>query len=170
MRQTHAMDEGARMTGTRPRASLCVALMALALAPLGCDSDGGTAADARADVLAGTDVRTDTGTADGSASADGGSDTPVDTVTGGDVGTDTAVDSPADAGTDVISDVVVPDTGTDAAAGGTGQLGDLCGDPGQPTCASGLVCCYPCGIAGCHNRCTTPCTSGPCARGCPLYP
>ncbi|HEY0512538.1 MAG TPA: hypothetical protein VGH73_11575 [Thermoanaerobaculia bacterium] len=32
-------------------------------------------------------------------------------------------------------------------------------------CPQGQLCCYPCGIDGCHNVCTTP------LRGhCPLYP
>lgn len=39
-------------------------------------------------------------------------------------------------------------------------------------CAEGLLCCYPCGIAGCPDRCTVPCGDDVpwCAGGCPLYP
>jgi hypothetical protein len=39
-------------------------------------------------------------------------------------------------------------------------------------CASGLVCCYPCGAVGCTNQCMVPCDAGgaPCIGGCWLYP
>lgn len=50
-----------------------------------------------------------------------------------------------------------------------GQEGDVCNRYRQ--CADGLVCCYPCGIAGCENRCAVPCSPGPgCFHGCYLYP
>jgi len=60
---------------------------------------------------------------------------------------------------------------------------EACGLPGEglpagavcesdAECAEGLLCCYPCGIAGCPNRCTVPCAADEpwCAGGCPLYP
>ena len=51
------------------------------------------------------------------------------------------------------------------------QQGDVCGLEGQPSCAPGYSCCYPCGIEGCQNVCTPTCTDEPwCAGGCPLYP
>ncbi len=52
------------------------------------------------------------------------------------------------------------DAGSDA--GGL-PLGAECADGGA--CAEGLLCCYPCGIPGCVNRCMTPM-----AGRCPLLP
>jgi len=48
--------------------------------------------------------------------------------------------------------------------------GAVCESDAQ--CAEGLLCCYPCGIQGCQNRCTAPCdeTEPWCGGGCPLYP
>lgn len=43
-------------------------------------------------------------------------------------------------------------------------------DAGARTCGPGLVCCYPCGIPDCVDRCTTPCGApGPGCQenGCP---
>ena len=37
-------------------------------------------------------------------------------------------------------------------------------------CADGLVCCYPCGIPGCQDRCMVPCTGSACSNGCPMLP
>ncbi|MFO0605387.1 MAG: hypothetical protein U0324_19560 [Polyangiales bacterium] len=51
-----------------------------------------------------------------------------------------------------------PDAGTDAGTAGT-----LCGRDSD--CASGLLCCYPCGIPGCMNRCMAPM-----GGRCPLIP
>jgi hypothetical protein len=56
-----------------------------------------------------------------------------------------------------------PDRCGDAVA----QEGELCSGR---TCAAGLVCCYPCGIAGCQNVCMKPCTGPQCPGGCPMYP
>ncbi len=33
-------------------------------------------------------------------------------------------------------------------------------------CAPGLLCCYPCGIEGCQNKCMAPAAGG----SCPLFP
>ena len=60
--------------------------------------------------------------------------------------------------------------GTGGTTGqGTGTVtgkgaGETCG--GNSECGSGLLCCYPCGIAGCVNRCIAPTSAGV----CPLYP
>jgi hypothetical protein len=59
--------------------------------------------------------------------------------------------------------------------GGCAAEGEACGtsdvdlDAGARTCAPGLVCCYPCGIPDCVDRCITPCTPGPGCQegGCP---
>jgi hypothetical protein len=54
---------------------------------------------------------------------------------------------------------VFPDAGVDSGL----PLGANCASNDE--CASGLLCCYPCGIPGCHNRCITPM-----AGRCPLFP
>lgn len=77
---------------------------------------------------------------------------------------------PADAQS---SDVAQPnDTATDSidATMSGGQPGDLCGEPGEATCSTSLVCCYPCGIPGCHNKCAVPCSDSWCSGGCPMLP
>lgn len=53
---------------------------------------------------------------------------------------------------------------------GTGATGDVC--TATPDCASGLSCCYPCGIPGCTNVCEPTCTAGDpaCSGGCLLRP
>ncbi len=52
-----------------------------------------------------------------------------------------------------------------------GDLGEPCGMYGGD-CAQGLVCCYPCGVPGCINRCEAPCDpSEPwCTDGCAAMP
>ena len=52
--------------------------------------------------------------------------------------------------------------GTTTATGKA--AGETCGASSE--CGSGLLCCYPCGTAGCVNRCIAPTTAGV----CPLYP
>jgi hypothetical protein len=54
------------------------------------------------------------------------------------------------------------DAGRDASNGLPRD--SLCGD-GIGDCAPGLLCCYPCGIPGCMNRCTEPMNGR-----CPLVP
>lgn len=51
------------------------------------------------------------------------------------------------------------------------QLGEPCGQQGGE-CASGLACCYPCGMPGCTFRCSAPCDpSEPwCVDGCAMMP
>ena len=50
------------------------------------------------------------------------------------------------------------------------EVGEVCGtsnadqDAGALPCRPGLVCCYPCGIPDCLDRCTEPC--GPVGPGC----
>jgi len=41
--------------------------------------------------------------------------------------------------------------------------GMVCTENAQ--CESGLLCCYPCGIAGCENQCTVPV-----GESCPAFP
>ena len=63
-----------------------------------------------------------------------------------------------------------PDAGDYAGVGEVCQAGELfdAGTAPRP-CEPGLVCCYPCGIAGCDFRCIEPCTPGPGCQesGCP---
>jgi hypothetical protein len=50
--------------------------------------------------------------------------------------------------------------------------GEECGADVEGECAPDLLCCYPCGIPGCHHVCTVPCDPNEswCAGGCPAYP
>ncbi|MBP6628224.1 MAG: hypothetical protein KA297_02265 [Kofleriaceae bacterium] len=54
--------------------------------------------------------------------------------------------------------------------GGCADVGGACGssevdlDAGALPCRAGLVCCYPCGIPDCVDRCVEPC--GPPGPGC----
>jgi|JI9StandDraft_1071089.scaffolds.fasta_scaffold106841_2 hypothetical protein len=89
--------------------------------------------------------------------------------------------APVDAAViDASGDAGAIDAGLDATAvdcdGGCAGVGEACGssdvdlDAGARTCATGLVCCYPCGVANCVDRCIEPCSpAGPgCqANGCP---
>jgi hypothetical protein len=45
-----------------------------------------------------------------------------------------------------------------------GDAGDAC--DATSDCAPGLLCCYPCGVAGCHDQCMAPTTG----NQCPLFP
>lgn len=56
-------------------------------------------------------------------------------------------------------------TFTDAGVRDGGAAGDLCASNSE--CGSGLLCCYPCGIPGCMNRCMAP---DPMTGRCPLFP
>lgn len=47
---------------------------------------------------------------------------------------------------------------------GDGSQGELCGT--NYNCQPGLLCCYPCGVSGCHQRCLAPAAGG----GCPAFP
>lgn len=78
--------------------------------------------------------------------------------------------APVDAAPDASPD---GPPGCDGACAGEGAA---CGsspadlDAGALPCAPGLVCCYPCGIPDCVDRCTTPCDPGGGAcqeNGCP---
>jgi hypothetical protein len=141
------------------RAWPALAAVLLAMASVGCEAEDGGSPDAR------LDGRGDTAA---DSPVDAGIEGPVDMPRadadgGGDAAAEVVSEAPADRGDGP------GDAGGDAD-GGTGQVGEECGDPGQPMCASGLVCCYPCGIAGCHNRCMAPCMQSPCAGACPLFP
>lgn len=60
------------------------------------------------------------------------------------------------------TDAGVADSGSRDAGGGS--MGDLCDM--HLDCMTGLLCCYPCGIPGCHNRCIPPTPAGI----CPFFP
>ena len=78
---------------------------------------------------------------------------------------------PSDASSDADSSTHAPDTGVgdgsshaNDTGAGDGAVGTPCGVTSE--CASGLLCCYPCGIPGCHNQCTQVPQGGQ----CPLLP
>lgn len=80
--------------------------------------------------------------------------------------------TPIDAAVDAGATDATPGPDCD---GGCAAEGEVCGaseadlDAGARPCGAGLVCCYPCGIPDCLDRCTTPCTPGPGCQesGCP---
>ena len=49
-------------------------------------------------------------------------------------------------------------------ASGTKSAGENCAQSSE--CSSGLLCCYPCGTAGCTNQCMQPAANGQ----CPMFP
>src|SRR5262245_44910498 len=58
-----------------------------------------------------------------------------------------------------------------AAAGASVEHAGACAAPPGPCtsdadCRGRQLCCYPCGVAGCSNRCMDPGPGG----GCPLFP
>ena len=80
-------------------------------------------------------------------------DAPID-GRAGDAGADAAVDAAFDAGLDAAA-------GCDGPCAGIGEAcssSDVDLDAGARDCAPGLVCCYPCGVANCVDRCIEPCT------------
>jgi hypothetical protein len=57
-------------------------------------------------------------------------------------------------------------TGSSSTTGGGLGEGEICQD--QPdACAPGLLCCYPCGIPDCMNKCIK---ADPQTMMCPLFP
>jgi hypothetical protein len=73
-------------------------------------------------------------------------------------------------------DAALPVVDASDCDGGCAGLNEACGvspadlDAGALPCEAGLACCYPCGIPGCVDRCTTPCQPpGPGCQenGCP---
>ncbi len=72
-----------------------------------------------------------------------------------------------------VRDAAVPDAAVDCD-GGCAAAGEVCGgsaadlDAGALPCGAGLVCCYPCGIPDCVDRCAVPCEGDGCQPGgCP---
>ena len=49
-------------------------------------------------------------------------------------------------------------------ASGTKSVGENCAQSSE--CSSGLLCCYPCGTAGCTNQCMQPAAN----NQCPMFP
>ncbi|MBK9036194.1 MAG: hypothetical protein IPL61_33950 [Myxococcales bacterium] len=78
-----------------------------------------------------------------------------------------------------VIDAATVDASVDAGApdcdGGCAGAGEVCGDSpvdldaGARPCGAGLVCCYPCGVANCEDRCIAPCAPGSGCQesGCP---
>ena len=132
---------------------------ALSLVACGGSDDSGTSnVDGGADVSGGGD----------SAIGDAPKDTtPVDTSTSDSSASDTATDDTAaddTATTDTATDdTFTSDAPLDVPEGGL-EAGAHCSSDLE--CATGLKCCYPCGIPGCSNECIPPGPSG----DCPLFP
>lgn len=106
---------------------------------IGDVTSGGGTSSSSTDASTGTTMVTnDTGTGEFSTSTTGDTSGSSDTSTGSNL----------------------PDMG-----GGLGE-GEVCQD--QPdACAPGLLCCYPCGIPDCENKCIKP---DPGTAMCPLFP
>ncbi len=140
----------------------------------GVDAIDGSVADGARDVaIVGTDVGSDVlreagSDVGGDAALDASVDARLDSVSL-DAGTDSPSDSPTDIAIDARADTAA-DASVDApidtpADAGGGVEGTLCTTSSE--CAPGLLCCYPCGIPGCMNRCTRPL---PGTMRCPLIP
>ncbi len=96
------------------------------------------------------------------------------TGTTGDTGTSLASDTTladttgttgtttGDTGTTTTGDT----TGASTTGGGGLGEGEICQD-NPDGCAPGLLCCYPCGIPDCMNKCIKP---DPNTQMCPLFP
>ncbi len=89
--------------------------------------------------------------------------TGTGTTTGTGTGTTDATGTGMDTGTDTGSST---DTGTGTTGGGGLGEGEVCQD-NPDGCAPGLLCCYPCGIPDCMNKCIKP---DPNTQMCPLFP
>jgi hypothetical protein len=135
-----------------------LAAFALACSAPDTTHDSGTV-DARGDRPTGSDVaQLDSTTADVPVADVPTVDTPQADSPRRDVPTPDVpvVDVPV---VDVpVADVTLGD-------GGRGGPGDLCTN--MSDCMRGLLCCYPCGIPDCMNRCMAP---DPRTGRCPLIP
>jgi hypothetical protein len=130
----------------------CIAFLASSFVILGCGGSDGS---------------------DGAPTGDGGADVTLET--GGDSGArDSAGDSTGDSATPdtaIADTAVASDAGdardaTDADETREGGLPEGSDCTSTPECASGLACCYPCGIPGCHDKCIKVDADGK----CPLFP
>ena len=83
--------------------------------------------------------------------------------TGTGTGTTTGTGTDTSTGTGTGTDT---GTGTGTTGGGGLGEGEVCQD-NPDGCAPGLLCCYPCGIPDCMNKCIKP---DPNTQMCPLFP
>ena len=104
--------------------------------------------------MSGTSNNTEATTTDPSATA-----TTTDSTGPGTGTTDST-------GTGTGTDTTGTDTGTGTTGGGGLGEGEVCQD-NPDGCAPGLLCCYPCGIPDCMNKCIKP---DPNTQMCPLFP
>ncbi len=110
------------------------------------ESLSGTTTDASATATDSTGTGTGTTDATGTGTNTTGTDT---------TGTGTTTDTGTDTG-----------TGTGTTSGGGLGEGEVCQD-NPDGCAPGLLCCYPCGVPDCMNKCIKP---DPNTQMCPLFP
>jgi hypothetical protein len=99
---------------------------------------------------------------------DSGTTGTADVSTGDDPSTTTGTDESTTTGTTDDSTPGTTDGTTtgDESTGGTLGEGEVCEDT-PDACQPGLLCCYPCGIPDCQNKCLKP---DPRTMMCPLFP
>ena len=83
----------------------------------------------------------------------------------GTTGLETGTTAGSTGDTDTDTDTGTSTSSSSTTGGGLGE-GEICQD--QPdACAPGLLCCYPCGVPDCLNKCIKP---DPQTMMCPLFP
>ena len=178
-----AIPQGMRLSTT----SLCLALLLV-----GCGDDKGgvtdttsgpdTSSTGSADTTGPTSEPTTTtattaATSDSSLASDvtlaetsvtsSTTDTTDGTTTSDATGASSATTSGTDTtdGTGTTSGTDTTDASSSTGGGGLGE-DEVCQDD-PDGCAPGLLCCYPCGVPDCLNKCIKP---DPNTQMCPLFP
>ena len=151
------------------------ALLFLAIAAVACAKDpGGTSTTGSSGESSGDTPTTGTTGTTGTTNPTTTGITTIETI--GDVSTTatststgttdtgTSTTTADTTGTTTTADTTSTSTST-TGGGGLGE-GEICQD--QPdACAPGLLCCYPCGVPDCLNKCIKP---DPQTMMCPLFP
>jgi hypothetical protein len=168
------------------RSSSLLLLAGLAAAPLACGDRGGDTTGTQTTSGA-TDTSTGS-TTEVSGTTQPTSSTSVATTTGetiadvttdpssgtGDTGTtgttgatgSTGLETGDTSGSTGSEDTASSDTSSSGDSGGGIGEGESCQDD-PDGCKPGLLCCYPCGIPDCENKCIQP---DPQTQMCPLFP
>ena len=126
----------------------------------------GSTTDAPTEGSASNSESASTTTTDPSATATTTDPTGTGTGTTNGTGTDSGTGTATDSGTDTTGTDTGTDTGTGTTGGGGLGEGEVCQD-NPDGCAPGLLCCYPCGVPDCMNKCIKP---DPNTQMCPLFP
>lgn len=138
-----------------------VSLLASSVFVFGCGgsegSDGAPTGDTGADVT--LDASGDASPRDSSIDSTSGDSTASDSAIADTGGADSAIGSDA-------TDAADARDAADAAETKEGGLPEGSDCTSTDECASGLACCYPCGIPDCHDKCIKPEPDG----RCPLFP